>query len=136
VFETGDEKLLQFAHKNQVPIVVVFTQYDRLVRTKEAELREEYPQTDPARLPELSAQKAHEAYTICLESLQRTMNRLRIPMPRHAKVSVRPGHKEDISDLVQVTRDIVKERVKGDAWVLWAIAQRKNLPLKIEACVT
>ena len=49
---------------------------------------------------------------------------------------VRPGHQEDISDLVQVTRDIVKERVKGDAWVLWAIAQRKNLPLKIEACVT
>jgi hypothetical protein len=105
VFETGDEQLLQFAHKNQgaffdphlitlqstgdhqsVPFVVVFTQYDRLVRTKEAELREEYPQIDRARLPELSAQKAHEVHTICLQSLQRTMNRLRIPMPRHAKV--------------------------------------------------
>ncbi|KAF8260580.1 hypothetical protein EI94DRAFT_1480278, partial [Lactarius quietus] len=65
VFETGDEKLLQFAHKYQgvfstshlitlqstcdcrsVPIVIVFTQYDRLVRTKGAELREEFPDMD------------------------------------------------------------------------------------------
>lgn len=49
---------------------------------------------------------------------------------------VRPGHREDISELVKVTRDIVQERVKGDAWMLWAIAQRASLPLKIEACVT
>ena len=70
-----------------VPIVVVFTQYDRLVRTKEAELREEYPKMNQDRLRELGAEEAHEAFTICLQSLQRTMNRLRIPMPRHAKVS-------------------------------------------------
>ncbi len=49
---------------------------------------------------------------------------------------VRPGHKEDVSSLVKVTRDIVKERVKGDAWVLWAIAQRASLPVKIDACVS
>ena len=49
---------------------------------------------------------------------------------------VRPGHQEDISELVKVTRDFVKERVKGDAWVLWAMSQRATLPLKIEACVT
>ena len=48
---------------------------------------------------------------------------------------VRPGHEEDVADLVRATRDIVKERFKGDAWVLWAIAQRKDLPLKIDACV-
>jgi hypothetical protein len=64
------------------------------------------------------------------------MKRLQIPMPSYAAASVRPGHREDVSDLVQKTRDIVKERVKGDAWVLWAIAQRKHLPLKIDACVT
>ena len=48
---------------------------------------------------------------------------------------VRPGHREDISELVKVTRDIAGERVNGDAWMLWAIAQRASLPLKIEACV-
>jgi hypothetical protein len=136
IFETGDEKLLQFAHKYQVPLVIVFTQYDRLVRTKEAELREYYPQMDRDQLRELSLKDAQEAFDICLKSLQNSSSRLRIPMPRHARVSVRPGHREDISELVQVTRDIVKERVKGDAWMLWAIAQRASLPLKIEACVT
>ena len=106
MFEMGDERLLQFAHENQgafstpshftlqsigdcqsVPVLIVFTQYDRLVRTKEVELREEYPHMDPKRLRDLSVEEAHGAYTICLHSLQRTANRLRIPMPHHAKAS-------------------------------------------------
>jgi hypothetical protein len=63
VFETGDEKLLKLTRETQsgfltatpvvrhrrdrftflepVPIVLVFTKYDRLVRTKKAELKEE-----------------------------------------------------------------------------------------------
>ncbi|KAH9022713.1 hypothetical protein EDB84DRAFT_490480 [Lactarius hengduanensis] len=135
VFETGDEKLLQFAHKDQVPIVVVFTQYDRLVRTKEAELKEDHPNMDPTRLHDRGVEEAQKAFQECLQSLKRTINRLGIPMPRYARVSVRPGHQEDVSSLVKVTRDIVKERVKGDPWVLWAIAQRV-LPVKIDACVT
>jgi len=49
---------------------------------------------------------------------------------------VRPGYQEDVSALVEVTRDIVKERLKGDPWIMWAIAQRASLPVKIEACVT
>ncbi|KAI9463259.1 hypothetical protein BJY52DRAFT_74397 [Lactarius psammicola] len=136
IFETGDEKLLQFAYKNQVPIVIVFTQYDRLVRTKAAELSEEHPRIDPTRLRDWSVEEAGKAFEICLQSLQRTVDYLKIPMPRYATVSVRPGHKEDVSSLVKVTRDIVKERVKGDAWMLWAIAQRASLPVKIDACVT
>ncbi|KAI9433136.1 hypothetical protein H4582DRAFT_1006362 [Lactarius indigo] len=136
VFETGDEKLLQFAHKDQVPIVIVFTQYDRLVRTKEAELREEHPHMDPTRLHDRGVEEAQKAFEDCLESLRRTTNRLGIPMPPYATVSVRPGHQEDVSSLVEVTRDVVRKRVKGDAWVLWAIAQRTSLPVKIDACVT
>ncbi|KAH9025541.1 hypothetical protein EDB85DRAFT_2277262 [Lactarius pseudohatsudake] len=136
VFETGDEKLLQFAHKDQVPIVIVFTQYDRLVRTKEAELREDHPHMDPTRLHDRGEEEAQKAFQECLESLKRTTNKLGIPVPCYARVSVRPGHQEDVSSLVKVTRDVVKERVKGDAWVLWAIAQRASLPVKIDACVT
>jgi hypothetical protein len=49
---------------------------------------------------------------------------------------VLPGRQQDVLDLVKVTRDIIKERVKGETWVLWVIAQRKNLPLKIEASVS
>ncbi|KAF8960038.1 hypothetical protein BDZ97DRAFT_1357110 [Flammula alnicola] len=64
------------------------------------------------------------------------MDHLKIPMPPYVKVSIRPGYQEDVSALVEVTRDIVKERLKGDAWIMWAIAQRASLPVKIEACVS
>lgn len=45
------------------------------------------------------------------------------------------GYEESITSLVNTTRNIVHERLKGDAWVTWAIAQRASLPMKIEACV-
>ena len=68
-------------------MVIVFTQYDRLVRTKEAELREEYPNINQSNLTKLSREDAQEAFNTCLKSLQRTMNYLKIPMPRYARVS-------------------------------------------------
>ncbi|KAF5348759.1 hypothetical protein D9756_009852 [Leucocoprinus leucothites] len=92
---------------------------------------------DPATLDERGKDEARKAFKICVQSLQHTMRRLNIPMPHYVKVSVRPGYsKEDVSALVEVTRDIVKERLKGDAWIMWAIAQRASLPVKIEACIT
>ncbi len=48
---------------------------------------------------------------------------------------VRLGQQEDVSSLVEVTRDMVKDQVKGDAWVMWAIAQRASLPVKLNACI-
>ncbi|KAN0126342.1 hypothetical protein V8E53_015131 [Lactarius tabidus] len=86
VFETGDEKLLQFAHENKVPLMLVFTQYDRLVRTKEYQLRGT-PDMVPATLHHQSAEVAQEVFKGTLKSVQVTMDRLRIPMPTCAKVS-------------------------------------------------
>ncbi|KAF5348284.1 hypothetical protein D9756_010481 [Leucocoprinus leucothites] len=85
---------------------------------------------DPATPDERGKGKARKAFEICVQSLQHTMKRLNIPMPDYVKVS------EDVSALVEVTRDIVKERLKGDAWIMRAIAQRASLPVKIEACIT
>ncbi|PPQ80109.1 hypothetical protein CVT25_001477 [Psilocybe cyanescens] len=133
IFEAGDERLLKLAHKNQIPIVIVFTQYDRLVRTKRDELEEEEEDLDQSTLDTRSKDEAQRSFEVCVESLHRTMDRLKIPMPHHVKVS---GYQEDVSELVTVTRDIVKEQIKGDAWIMWAIAQRASLPLKIEACIT
>jgi len=135
VFEKGDEELLKFTHKIQLPIVLVFTQYDRLVRTKRAELKEDHPHMDNDTLNSRSVEEAWKAFEICLQSLRRTMRNLGIGMPSYARVSVRPGFQEDVSELVQVTRNIVKGRLEGDAWIMWAIAQRANLPLKIDACI-
>ena len=109
---------------------------------------------DPTTVDDRSKDEAQRAFEVCTHSLQRTMAHLEIPMPQYVKVSgifvslhylsgfdhshslVRPGYQEDVSALVEVTRDIVKERLKGDAWIMWAIAQRASLPVKIEACIT
>jgi len=133
VFETGDEKLLQFAHENKVPLVLVFTQYDRLVRTKEFQLRG--TDMDPDAQHQQSVKQAQESFRGTLQSLQVTMDHLGIPMPTYAKVSVRKGYEDDVSYLVTRTRDVAREQVTGDAWVLWSMAQRASLPDKIEACV-
>ncbi len=134
--------------------MVVFTQYDRLVRTKKAELKREHEDMDPTTVDDRSKDEAQRTFEICTQSLQRAMDHLEISMPHYVKASgifvplyylsslhyshslVRPGYQEDVSALVEVTRDIVKERLKGDAWIMWAIAQRASLPVKIEACVT
>jgi hypothetical protein len=104
VFEKGDELLVEFAHKIQgtyrpsllffplqsigdyesVPLVIVFTQYDRLVRTKKAELEEEEGITDPVR----SEDDALKAFEKCLSLVEKTITRyLKVPMPRYAKAS-------------------------------------------------
>ena len=79
------------------------------------------------------------------------MVRLNIPMPNCAKVSsksagtalpgidrfpVRRGYQESVSTLVEGTRDVVRERLRGDAWIMWAIAQRASPSVKLDACVT
>src|ERR1700761_8819206 len=70
-----------------VPIVIVFTQYDRLVRTKRAELKEDYPNMDGHNLDNRSVEEAWKAFERCLESLRHTMRRLNVQMPPYARVS-------------------------------------------------
>ncbi|KAF8257001.1 hypothetical protein EI94DRAFT_1709805 [Lactarius quietus] len=132
VFETGDEKLLELAHEKDVPLVLVFTQYDRLERTKAFQLRGS-PNMDATSLRRQSIEDAKEAFKACLGSLNLKPG---TPVPNYAKVSVRKGYEEHVSYLAKITGDICKDRVKGDAWVLWSMAQRASLPVKIEACIT
>lgn len=106
---------------------------------------------DPTSLRTRSEQDASNAFNTCLRSLQRIMARLNIPMPHCAKVSskfggtglsgidrllVRPTYQGSVSALVEGTRDVVRERLRGDAWIMWAIAQRASPSVKLDACVT
>ncbi|KAJ7676351.1 hypothetical protein B0H17DRAFT_1080203 [Mycena rosella] len=118
VLEAGDEKFLKLADELQVPVVVVFTQYDRLVRKYTGENRLKLAQKD---------------FDGCVESLSSAATRLKIPMPRYIKVSVRKNYTDNISELVKITHETVEERLKGDAWIMWAVAQRASVPLKIDA---
>ncbi|KAH8998267.1 hypothetical protein EDB86DRAFT_825885 [Lactarius hatsudake] len=136
VFERGEEYLLKFAHDIQIPVVLVFTQYDRLVRSMKAELQEEHENLDEISLCSQSEKSANIAFNKCLQSLQRILGRLNIPMPHCARVSVRKGYLESVSTLVESTRDVVRDRLGGDAWIMWSIAQRASPSVKMEACVT
>ncbi|KAH9052344.1 hypothetical protein EDB87DRAFT_1658600 [Lactarius vividus] len=111
VFEKGDELLVQFAHDNKVPLVIVFTQYDRLLRTKKAEIEEDEGilNPDPARYEE----DARVAYERCLFLVKRTIEGyLKVPMPYYANVSVRPRYPAEVGELVKVTVDVIKNGLK------------------------
>ncbi|KAF7373750.1 hypothetical protein MSAN_00586500 [Mycena sanguinolenta] len=114
VLETGDEEVLKLAHRCQIPVVVVFTQFDRLVR------QPGYKEGD---------------FEASVQILQDAASKLRIPVPRYITVSVRKKYDKNIPVLVDITREVVDEHVKGDAWVIWSVAQRASVPLKIEACI-
>ncbi|KAJ7112357.1 hypothetical protein C8R44DRAFT_251809 [Mycena epipterygia] len=124
LLEAGDEEFLQLANKRQIPVVVVFTQYDRLVRKDQVLNKED---------SENAAQRDFDGY---VESLKDTAKRLKIKMPSLINVSIRKGYNDNILKLVDLTRKIVEERLKGDAWILWAVAQKASIPLKIDACVS
>ncbi|KAJ7913607.1 hypothetical protein B0H13DRAFT_1873732 [Mycena leptocephala] len=121
VLETGDEEFLKLAHERQIPAVVVFTQYDRLVRKYDED-------ADRKGI-------AQREFDGCIKSLLGAAKRLNIDKPTFINVSVRRGYDDNILTLVDLTRQIVEERLKGDAWIMWAIAQKASLPLKIDACV-
>jgi hypothetical protein len=77
------------AYNNTVPLVFVFTQYDRLVRTKIKQFQRKNKNTTP----ELEAAKqqgeedASGALRVCVESLERSMKKLNVTMPPYSKVS-------------------------------------------------
>lgn len=70
-----------------VPIVMVFTKYDRLVRTKRGQLKKDHPYMDDHTLDSRSAEEASKAFEKCLRFLGYTMRRLKIQMLPYARVS-------------------------------------------------
>ena len=71
--------------------MIVFTQYDRLLRTKRFELEdeeeEEEEDLDPNTLNQRSKEEAQKALAVCVQSLKDAMGRIDTPMPPYAKVS-------------------------------------------------
>ena len=131
------------------PVVIVFTKYDKLVRTKRDELQEENPGMDSNVLEWRSKVEVGNALDECVRCLKRTLHGVE-PMVPHVNVSGinppslligvdtsldRPGYEAHMSSLVEVTRDLVRDMLQNDASVMWAIAQRASIPVKIDLCV-
>ena len=75
------------AFTDLAPIVIVFTKYDRLVRTKVDELREEDSSLSGDVLRERGKEKARKAFDRCIWSLERVLRDVNAPKPPHVNVS-------------------------------------------------
>ena len=86
----------------------------------------------------------------CVQCLKHTLDVMETPMVPNVNVSGinspsllfsvdvsldRRGYEAHMSSLVEVTRDLVRNMLQNDASVIWAIAQRASLPVKIDVCV-
>jgi hypothetical protein len=69
------------------PVVIVFTKYDQLVRTKREELQEENNGLSEGVLRERSEEEARKAFDKCIQSLERTLCDTNTPKPHHVNVS-------------------------------------------------
>jgi len=76
------------------PVVIVFTKYDKLVRTKRAELQEDGhgDSLSEDSLHEKSKDEAEKALAVCIQSLERTLRDMKMPesetpKPHHVNVS-------------------------------------------------
>jgi len=142
------------------PVVVVFTKYDQLIRSKKAELQGDNKSLNSEELDKRGKVESQKVLDVCVQSLESAIGRMdaemqtKTQMPPWVKISsmvslsvlisvdlslVYPGYNADIAFLVDATGDLVREKLEGDAadsaWLMWTIAQRASLPLKIEACV-
>ena len=72
--------------------MVVFTKYDRLLRTKKGELQEDNPGMKPEVLDKRSKKEARQVLDICVESLKNTMSEMNTPMPQSVNVSGTISH--------------------------------------------
>ncbi|KAF8556749.1 hypothetical protein OG21DRAFT_1482810 [Imleria badia] len=87
VLEEGDQRFLALAHELQTPVVVVFTEHDMLVWSKQLEEEEDDPGMDEETLLETSKTNANNAFADCALSLGKSTAGLRIPMPPYINIS-------------------------------------------------
>ncbi|KAJ7897907.1 hypothetical protein B0H14DRAFT_290909 [Mycena olivaceomarginata] len=134
VFETGDEKLLEIAFEKDVPVVVVFTQYDILFysvfrRLPPSEGREEL----------CKKQATQQFMDSCLKHLEPLYEKY--PDLSYVRTSGLAGGAQSnldpaaLDELVQTTRRLVDKFFPGDAWIVSAMAQRASSQVNIEGSV-
>jgi translation initiation factor IF-2 len=77
-----------------VPIVVVFTKYDRLVWSKKKELEEDNVNLGPEDLNQRGEEEAKKVLDTCIESVENALRRLGLKEQtiRHANVSSMFSH--------------------------------------------
>ncbi|KAG8949336.1 hypothetical protein FRC03_000377 [Tulasnella sp. 419] len=143
IFETGDETLLQM-NLGRVPLIIVFTQYDELVDHEELQLLQK-----PS-LNQNANDNAEKQFDLtCIRPLKEICKRNRRDTPPHLKVSVRPNYENTLQKLAQLTKETLGSgdnqvdacqpttsiKSHGPVWITWAMAQRVDADLNLEASI-
>ncbi|KAF7419488.1 hypothetical protein PC9H_002079 [Pleurotus ostreatus] len=134
VFEIGDENFINL-HLGHVPVVVVFTKFDKLVTMKRMRL----PSTRTAGLSsdevlQLARDDALQAFEkLCIDPLKTVVAGKE--MPAYIKASTSKGYEETLAELVDRTYTDVRKYVAEEASLVGAIAQRTSSETKIYASI-
>ncbi|KAF9460944.1 hypothetical protein BDZ94DRAFT_1264780 [Collybia nuda] len=128
--ETGAENFLKLKAEGKlgdVPIIVVFTKYDRVVDAKRMEL---VKAGRPSSIEEATKNAKEKLLQDCITPLKRAV-RGDIP---YVLVSIRPTYTEILSELIKVTYDNVGKYI-SEAAIVTGISQRINAQVKIRASI-
>ncbi|KAG8993071.1 hypothetical protein FRB93_002083 [Tulasnella sp. JGI-2019a] len=132
-FEAGDQEFLG-VHFG-VPVIVVYTKYDLLEQAMEVELEDDpaFDDWDESELDSRIQEAAKQAYhSRCVDALMRLPGGKGGLIP-HMRVSKKGP--ESLKALAQLTAELCNERLGESAWLSFAMAQRIDLKLKLEATV-
>ncbi|KAJ7873916.1 hypothetical protein B0H14DRAFT_2719238 [Mycena olivaceomarginata] len=134
VFETGDEKFIAAASASAVPVIIVFTQFDKLCGSilRRLPIKERNNAT--------CEERAEERFKeMCLKELEPLYAKDRhLCYARTSGLAEGVGAKPDrksLDDLIQSTRRLVEDCFPGDTWLVSAMAQRGSVKTKIDGAV-
>jgi GTPase SAR1 family protein len=136
LLETGTEDFLTLKRGGKlgnIPVVVVFTKYDRFINRVNRTLDESsLVGLSSSAVKEFIKNKADaELKEICIGPLEKFAG-LDVP---YATVSTKEEHAETLARLIQITEDRVCKHVATEASVMTSIAQRVDPGLKFKASI-
>ncbi|KAK7021540.1 G domain-containing protein [Favolaschia claudopus] len=125
-FKNADDNMIQLAWSLKVPVIVVFTQYDRLVHRMEEILIDEDSMLDDEHFDRIAADRAEAKF---LESCVKPLEARNPGMPYERTFGLRgekitPPSQTALRRLLSTTQRLVQKSIGGDVWVVTAMAQR------------
>ncbi|KAJ8593314.1 hypothetical protein M405DRAFT_930900 [Rhizopogon salebrosus TDB-379] len=137
VLETGTEDFLELKCGGQlgnVPVIVVFTQYDKLINQVDYELGLSGDVLNNDIKGLIKSRAETKLQEICIGPLDRFVASKGSVIP-HATVSTSNDYKESLVHLIQITEGHVYKHVAADASLVTSVAQRVDHGLKIKASI-
>ncbi|KAK6969566.1 G domain-containing protein [Favolaschia claudopus] len=136
-FKNADDNMIQLAWSLKVPVIVVFTQYDRLVHRMEEILIDEDSMLDDEHFDRIAADRAEAKF---LESCVKPLEARNPGMPYERTFGLRgekitPPSQTALRRLLSTTQRLVQKSIGGDVWVVTAMAQRVSALQKIDASI-